>query len=55
MLAIDLHKLFERERESLGIWFLRHGTLFVNKEKKSVFLIIKKGKHFPALELHFFH
>jgi hypothetical protein len=54
MLAIDLGKLFGRERESLGIFFLGQGTLFVNKEKESVFLRIKKGKHFPALTFHFF-
>jgi hypothetical protein len=48
MLAIDLRKLFRRERESLG-----QGTLFVNKEKESIFLRIKKGKHFPALTFYF--
>jgi hypothetical protein len=46
MLAIDLRKLFGRERESLG-----QGTLFVNKkEKESVFLRIKKGKQFYSKE-----
>jgi hypothetical protein len=28
--------------------------LLVNKETESVFLRIKKGKHFPALTFHFF-
>jgi len=49
MLAIDLRKLIGRERESLG-----QGTLFVYKEKESVFLRIKKGKHSPAIRFHFF-
>jgi hypothetical protein len=49
MLAIDLRKLFGRERESLG-----QGTPFVNKEKESVFRRIKTGKHFPALRFYFF-
>jgi hypothetical protein len=42
------------EKESLGIYFLGQGTLFASKEKESVFLRNKKGKHFP-LKLYFFH
>jgi hypothetical protein len=48
MLAIDLRKLFGRERESL-----EQGTPFVNKEKESVFRRIKKEKHFPAIRFYF--
>ena len=33
---------------------LGQGTFFVNKEKESVFLRIKKGKHFPAQSFIFF-
>ena len=32
----------------------RAWELLVNKEKESVFLRIKKGKHFLALTFHFF-
>ena len=53
MLAIDLRKLFGRERVFRD-FFLGQGTLFVNKEKDIVFLRIKKGKHFLALMFHFF-
>ena len=37
------------EKESLGICFLGQGTLFASKEKESVFLRNKKGKHFPEV------
>ena len=46
MLAIDLRKLFVGEKK---IVFRRQETLFVNKKKESVFLKMKKGKHFPAV------
>jgi hypothetical protein len=45
-------KRFERERE-LGICIL-DSTHFVNEEKESVFLRIRKGKHFPAIKCFFF-
>ena len=48
MLAVDLRKLFWRERV-LGFGVLSHKTVFVSKEKESVFFKIKKGKHFSPL------
>jgi hypothetical protein len=54
MLAIDLCKLFGREREFRDL-LLGQRTLFASKEKESVFLRNKKGKHFPGLKLYFFH
>jgi len=50
--SIVLRKRFGRERE-LGICIL-YSARFVNQEKESVFLRIRKGKHFPAIKPFFF-
>jgi hypothetical protein len=48
MLPIDLGKLFGREREFRDLYFRRVHILL--KRKESVFLRIKKGKHFPRIK-----
>jgi hypothetical protein len=48
MLPIDLGKLFAREREFKDLYFRRVHVLL--KRNESVFLRIKKGKHFPGIK-----